>query len=606
MAKKKMKKKAALAEPGATQLVWKVIGFVQARRIAFSLLLIALLGILVYAKTFRAPFEFDDIFTIVNNPEITSFSNLLDGPYNSRIVGLLSFALNYRLNGLNVWGYHVFNLTVHISSALLVFWFVILAFRTPFFQKDLMEAPRYKSGPVIIALFSGLLFVVHPIQTQAVTYTVQRFASLATLFYLLSLVLYVSWRLKEKGSVLLYLGAIAAAILAMSTKEMTVTLPVIILLFEGAFFAGNIKRRLINLLPFFLTMLIVPLGLKASNVAMLSAEGDTPIPAPGDYLFTEFRVIVTYLRLLLFPAGQNLDYDYPVYHSFTDPNVFLSLFFLLAIAGTGIFIFHLSREKSDLAFLRLAAFGIFWFFITLSVESSVIPIADVIFEHRLYLPSIGFIIAVVTGGYVATAAIETKIPWIGKAAIPVLSIVVLMMAGATYARNSVWGDEVTLWSDVVKKSPAKDRPHFNLGTLYLQRGDTSRAAKEFEADINIRPDYAAAHLGLGDSYLLARDYTRAAAEFLLAVRYDPDLARAHNHLGLAYLNNSETSKAIAEFERAISLNPDYAEAHLYLGAAYMTLRDNNRAYAEFEEALRINPDFQEAKDNIRRLQSRGS
>lgn len=310
-----------------------------------------------------------------------------------------------------------------------------MTLRTPFFQaRTLNQAGKLNGSSAVsgtsafvIALFSALLFVVHPLQTQAVTYVVQRYTSLATLFYLLSIFMYAKWRAASAGSetavsktelapglnarrIIFYAAAVAAALLAMGAKEIAFTLPAILVLWEFSFYKGAVKKRLLYLLPFILAPVLIPLSLISSNSSLFTAEGETAPPAALDYLFTQFRVLVTYLRLLVFPVGQNLDYDYPLYHSFADLNVFLSFISLLLMVALGAFFFYRSRKKSSAAPLMLIAFGIFWFFIASSVESSVISIADVIFEHRIYLPSVGIIIAAVTGMVTASSALKHKVP----------------------------------------------------------------------------------------------------------------------------------------------------------------------------------------------------
>ncbi|MBI4823704.1 MAG: hypothetical protein HY805_05685, partial [Nitrospirae bacterium] len=281
------------------------------------LILIAILGILSYSNTFNVPFQWDEQELIENNPIVKNLSYFLEPSkakgfefYNalkSRYIGYLTFALNYKLHGFDVTGYHVFNITIHILNALLVYFLVVLTFRTPYlsnppsspFNKGGKEGDLEKGG--YIALFSALLFVSHPIQTEAVTYIFQRLASLCAFFYLLSLVLYIKWRLQVtlsltlphqgggkwwgrlhyfrrlspspnplprgegvRGRVmplLLYLASLLSAILAMKTKENAFTLPIVITLYEFFFFKGSLGKRVLYLIPLLLTMLIIPLTL---------------------------------------------------------------------------------------------------------------------------------------------------------------------------------------------------------------------------------------------------------------------------------------------------------------------------------------------------------
>ncbi|MBI4838692.1 MAG: hypothetical protein HY806_06030, partial [Nitrospirae bacterium] len=223
------------------------------------------------------------------------------------------------------------------------------------------------------------------------------------------------------------------------TKEIAFTLPIIIVLYEFMFFDGKIKKRILYLIPLLLTILIIPLAYMESGKSTGDLISDLSETARlqtemsrMDYLFTQCRVIVTYIRLLFLPVNQNLDYDYPVYHSFLNPNVFLSFLFLMVIFCIGVYLLYRSRITHYLSVcnaqavtLRITAFGILWFFVTLSVESSVIPIVDVIFEHRVYLPSIGAIIATTTFMFVLSIKIKDKLHHSNKIIISTLSLKLL-------------------------------------------------------------------------------------------------------------------------------------------------------------------------------------
>ncbi|MBI5203789.1 MAG: hypothetical protein HZA11_02605, partial [Nitrospirae bacterium] len=374
----------------------------------FHVLLIIVVGFLVYSNTFNVPFHFDDAPNIVENYKLRDLSNSWP-PSGSRWFGFLTFALNYYFGGLNTIGYHVVNLIIHIINAILVYWLVTLTLRTPYFKVSVISASEQtqktdtvpyspihpfssvSGGQAYLPLFIALLFVSHPIQTQAVTYIVQRFTSLATMLYLLSLAGYIKWR-ESKGqraegkeqqamnneqrvksyapSSMLYAVSLFSAILAMKTKEIAFTLPVIVALYEFMFFEGNPRKRILYLIPIILTMLIIPLSFIGIDKPIGDAIGELREAAQEteeiprwSYLFTQFRVIVTYIRLIFFPINQNLDYDYPIYHSLFNPEVFLSFLFLLLIFAFGIYL--LCAKRYTLSASRFLSFGIFWFFITL-------------------------------------------------------------------------------------------------------------------------------------------------------------------------------------------------------------------------------------------------
>jgi tetratricopeptide (TPR) repeat protein len=585
----------------------------------FSLIVIAVVCLLSYSNTFHVPFQFDDSFNISEKPFVRDISVFFDSvkmrrfspdsAFSMRIVGYFTFAVNYLIHGDDVAGYHVVNIAIHLISAILVYFLVLLTFRTPYFSG---QRSAVSSQPAYIALFTALLFVSHPVQTQAVTYIVQRLASLATLFYLLSLVMYIRWRLlleQKRGSGFFWASALLSAVLAMKTKEISFTLPLVIALYEFLFFHAAVKRRTLYLLPFLLTMLIIPLSLIGAAKPAGKIIGDVSEAmrvgsslSRWDYLFTECRVIVTYIRLLFFPVNQNLDYDYPVYHSFFDPNVFLSFLFLFSIFCGAVYLLFKSRHKAVgyrllekgsyplplNPYFRLIAFGIFWFFITLSVESSIIPITDVIFEHRLYLPSAGFFIAAASG---ISIALERFRDSLGKIVIAALGILIVLFSGLTYLRNNVWRSEVSLWEDVAGKSPMKARAYNGLGLAYQKEGRLDKALESFARAIAINPSYAVAYNSLGTAYFRKNFFGRAAEEFSKAIALEQGNAVFYNNRGLAYAAMGEIDRAAADYEEAIKLDPLYAEAYHNLGSVFHGKGLYDRAISEYSRAISIEPDI---------------
>ncbi|MBI5196913.1 MAG: tetratricopeptide repeat protein [Nitrospirae bacterium] len=685
------------------------------------MLFVVVLGLFIYSNSIHSPFHFDDASNIVENPiikDLQYFAEPLNAKafpsydtFKNRFIGYFTFALNCRLHGLDVTGYHAVNLAIHIINALLVYWLVLLTFLKVLKGQSVRVSESQSFDTLIlghfdtkfVALFSALLFVSHPIQTQAVTYIVQRFTSLATMFYLLSLVMYVKFRTQniehrtqttDKNSehraqnsdkrqkifsllsVFWYLGSVLSAVLAMKTKEIAFTLPIIIVLYEFVFFSPKLKiqnpeletlnskpetpnsylqtpnsqakacgytsrltpyaLRFLYLTPFLLTLLIIPVSYIGADTSAGDLLGDISETARLqtdmsrlDYLFTQFRVIVTYIRLLFLPINQNLDYDYPIYNSFLNPNVFLSFLFLLSIFGFGVYLFYYSKTKQQtsdtqaetcgyasrltphvLRFtpypLRLTAFGIFWFFITLSVESSVIPIEDVIFEHRVYLPSIGLIIAFISAVFCFSPYLSTfnlrPSSFLSRHAsritVLLLAAILIVFSIAAYQRNAVWKDEISLWQDVVGKSPSKPRPHYNIGFAYGKQGLLNEAIHEYSTAIRIKPDYHEAHNNLGVAYGRQKRVREAINEFLAAVKFKYDFPAAHNNLGFEYYKQGWFDKAIYEYLTAIRIKPDFPEAHNNLGIAYGRKGLFDDAIREFHTAIELRPDYQNAYYNL--------
>jgi tetratricopeptide (TPR) repeat protein len=557
------------------------------KRPVFHLVLIAVFGILVYSNTFDVPFQFDDTITIVKAPTAKKFDQSI---LMLRQVSYLTFALNYKLHGLEVWGFHVFNLAIHIISSMLVYSLVRLTFRTPLMVSSSL---RQKAGHV--ALISSLLFVCHPIQTQAVTYIVQRFASLAAMFYLLSLTFYIrcrlgtdirsslfgapaeasvqaGFRIKRFGiSVLFYALSLVSALLAMKSKEIAFTLPLTIVMYEFIFFNGSIKTKLLYLGPLFLTLFIIPFTLMSLNTSLgevlehiTDATRVQTEMSRLEYLFTELRVITTYVRLLLLPVGQNVDYDYPLYGSFFEPPVLLSFIFLLFIFGLGV---YMLRRSSGEAAGRLAAFGIFWFFLTLSVESSIIPIVDVIFEHRIYLPSVGAFISIVVGAYLMANKLTVR--WMLNAAAYISTITLIVLSVATYARNELWQSKIALWQDVIHKSPMKARGHNNLGNAYTDKGMFDKAIEQYRIASRLMPTWVDVYYNIGAAYEMNGQKDKAIDLFQYAASLKPDYERAFTSLGNIYKSKGQLDKAIEYYLRALEANPNEVSTNYNLGVSYV-------------------------------------
>jgi cytochrome c-type biogenesis protein CcmH/NrfG len=408
----------------------------------------------------------------------------------------------------------------------------------------------------------------------------------------------------------------------MKSKEIAFTLPLVIIVYEFTFFKSSLRRKLLFLLPVLLTLIIVSISVLRSDKSlgeMLSDVSEstrlqTSMPR-WDYLMTQMRVITTYIRLIVLPINQNLDYDYPIEHSIFTPPVFFSFLFLSAIFGTALYLLSLSRQGSKGEgqgqggmvpstfhhslltdhFSRLIAFGILWFFITLSVESSLIPIRDVIFEHRMYLPSVGLFAAITTAVFLAAQRLRME-----RIAISILVLTTLIFSGVTYARNTVWMSKITFWEDIIKKSPNKPRAHNNLGAVYYSQGRMEDALREFQLALRIKPDFADAHNNLGSVYAAQGLMDKATREFQSALLLKPDYADAHYNLGKFYFASGRMDEALREFQAAVKLKPDYADAHNNLGAVYETLGRVDDALREYQTSLQIDPGNIPARKNLER------
>lgn len=529
----------------------------------------------VYSNSLAGSFHFDDVF-LLQDPAILH-RDYLAGLGGTRYIPELSFILNYALGGREVLGWHLVNLALHGITVALVY--VIARLLVGRLEPD-------GSHRAWLPFAAALLFAVHPIQTEAVDYIWQRVAILAALFYLASVVLFILARLRSGGASkwLLWLGALLMGFLAMKCKENSFTLPFAVLLTDWLLIPKSPWRERWPALAFLLLLPVIPL----SHLDIMQDPGTGLLSQTVDitwwsYLLTESHVVLTYLRLLFLPLDQNLDYDYPLVQGL-DPLTCAALaFHLLLMAGCVMLLWRRDRFHPLLA---LAAFGLLWFYLTLAVESGLVPIRDVIFEHRLYLPSAGFIIAMVSLGAWALGKLPAPLLRRGCAVVIVTALTV-GFGGLTYARNRVWHDELSLWSDVVQKSPGKARGHSNLALAYQSEGRKDLALKEFETAHAEAPDDVGIMLDLVGDYELAGQDSSALALLKHAVEVAPGNADVHHWLGSLYLRAGALGPAEQEFTRAIALKPDDAGFHNDLGTAYERSGDYAAAVREYRESTRL-------------------
>jgi tetratricopeptide (TPR) repeat protein len=461
----------------------------------------------------------------------------------------------------------------------------------------------------------ALLWTVHPLQTESVTFVIQRTESLMGLFYLLTLYCFIRGvdrsgfmpdvsginpdlqiaRGKGAGpsnsqpstlsSRLWILASVLACLLGMATKEVMVTAPLVVLLYDRTFMAGTFReawrRRGGWYLGLFgtwllLGFLVVHMGGKRSGGAGFGL-GVTP----WAYALTQCRALVLYLRLSVWPHPLVLDYGTGVVRQFT--TVAPQAIVLTLLAGGTIFML---RYRPALGFLCA------WFFLILAPSSSVVPlVAQTMAEHRMYLPLATVIVLVVLGLYA----------WMGRRSLIVFAAAAVGLGCATFERNKDYRSALAIWSDTATKFPESARAHYNLGFVLMGLGRSQEAIPEYEAALRIDPNYAQAHNNLGEALAtIAGRLSDAISHYEAALQIAPDDAKAHSNLGNALLNiPGRLPDAIAEYETALRLQPDDAGMHRNLGHALLNspgrLPD---AMAEFKTALRLQPDSAEAQDDL--------
>ena len=547
----------------------------------FPIIILCCLGFLVYSNSFQNSFHFDDFPSITDNSAIRHIGNL-QGIWNywpTRFLTYFSVALNYQWGGYGVLGYHIFNFLTHLACGILLWWLTVLTFNTPALKK---EAIARHAKP--LAFFAAAIFLLHPIQTQPVDYIIQRATLLAALFYIASLSLYVKTRLiqgQEGGTRIWQLyfgGSLLSACAGMFCKEITISLPLTVCLYEFCFLRNKKSPGWKYVIVYFLVALIIPLTMILGKLVDFQKARFVNEAGPGisswHYFLTQTRVLVTYLRLLFVPVNQNLDYYYPASRSLFEAPVLFSLLLLALVISAGARLFRK---------YRLPSFCVSWFFITLLLESSFFPIADVIFEHRLYLPMAGFSIFLVSALYYL---LEEK----GfKVTVAILSVLVLFYSMASHQRNKVWKDEFTLWDDAARKSPQKARPYVNRGQAYQKKGRINLALTDYNKAIAIKSTYAEAFNNRAMVYQDSGSLDMALADYNKAVEINPKYAEAYVNRGIAYAKKGEAGLAFADFAKALEVLPDCAEAYVNRGTLYAKEGNLDLALADYNKAIDSNP-----------------
>jgi len=566
------------------------------------ILLICFSGLAVYANTFDSPFLFDDIPNIKRNPhvqiETLDAQNLAavihKSPNPRRPVANISFALNYLWGGYQVFGYHLVNLCIHLLNGILVYLLTaaVLA-RARHIQNH--KPPSVPDNKIPhIALFAALIFICHPIQTQSVTYIVQRMNSMSTLFYLLAFYLYMQGRLagRTRSRWLLYSGGLLAWGLALGSKEIAATLPLIILLYEWYFFQDLDRQWLRRNLLYSLGALLL-VGL--ATVLYLGANPLDRIV--GDYatrdftmyqrVLTQFRVVVFYMGLLLWPHPDRLNLLHHITTSTSLTTPTTTVLSLVMVVGLLCSAAMLARHN------RVLSFGILWFFLNLVIESSIIGL-EMIFEHRLYLPMVGF--SLILGCLWSVLLVHRPL-----GAVVLAGVLIISGGLATFDRNSTWQDEVTLWEDNIKKSPQLARPHVNLGLVLTDWNRLAEAIGHYRAAIRIEPDIVEALNNLGAALSRQNQEQEAEQHLRRVIGLKPRYAQAHGNLGIVLEKQGRIDDAIVHYKKSLQIQRTNPSAHNNLAIALTKQKRFDEAREHYYKAIRLKPDFPEAHNNLGRL-----
>ncbi len=552
---------------------------------AASLAILAVGTFAAYSRTFGVPLLFDDVGSIADNLSIRRLWLIwpvLSPPGGAGVGGRpllnLSLAANYAVGGTAVQGYHVVNLLIHILASWTLFALVRRTLRSP------VLAARFASTATPLALAVSAIWAWHPLQTEDVTYLSQRAESLMGLFYLLTMYCFVRGAdAGNRGSRRSwFLSSGLACLAGAATKEVIVTAPLMVLLYDRTFVYGGFRGAWRRHRPLYLGLSAIWLLLACRFLSLNHAEGVGYNAGVGynqgiawwEYGLSECRVVVRYLMLAFWPSPLVFDYGIQPQPSLAEVWPYAA-----AIASLVAWVVVGLRRTPG------AAFALCWFLLILAPSSSIVPIAgQPMAESRVYLSLAGPAALAVLGLFTISRR------W----SLPILAAVAAVLGFASYQRNKDYSSEEAIWSDTVAKNPTNARAHSNLGNGLLgQPGRLNEAITQFEEALRLAPGEFVTHNSLGYALFSEGRQREGIAQIEEALRINPDYPEAHANLGNAFAGMpGHLADAIGQYREAIRLQPGNAQMRNNLGFALLAMPGRfKEAIPEFEEALRLQPDF---------------
>jgi protein O-mannosyl-transferase len=524
----------------------------------------------VYGPALHSPFVLDDLY--LPYAEANPPHTLLGWIAFQRPLLMFSYWVDYQMGAGDPHGYHTTNVLLHFFVSTVVM----------FIAARLLEwtgvTGRMRQA---LAVFSGALFLLHPLQTESVAYVASRSEVLSVLFYYSAFAVFL-YSNRDSLTLLRAVAIVALFGAAAATKEHTLTLPILIVLTDFFWHRGGLRRNgaLYALLALACAAggVVVARVLLASNTAGFRMADLSPV----SYFFTQCRVVWIYVRMFFLPFGQNVDPDIPISKGLLDHGAIFGLAALLAVIAAA----WIYRKRWP-----LASFGVFVFLLLIAPTSSVIPIRDVLAERRAYLPFLGLILI----------AIELLRRLQFSQAVSACAAVLFASSILTYQRSDVWSTPLALWQDSTAKSPGKMRPRFHLAFTEYQMGDCAKAAQDFEAASHLdSPDYRLL-VDWANSLDCAGREEDAATEFNAAARLNPQMAEAWVGLSSVYGKQNKLDEALKVLAQAEAIDGGIAQIYVNRGGVYQLLGNNPAAIEEYQRALAIDPSNRSAREALRRL-----
>ncbi len=555
-------------------------------------------GFLIYSNSFNNEFFWDDDDSIVNNTYIKDIKyfprffseNLIAGTGQItnywRPVLLISFSFDYHLFGLSPIDFHVHNTLLHILSAFLIF---ILLY-------------KLSKGNLLLSYFPALIFLVHPLQTEAITYIAGRADPLSSVFSLISLIFYYYYREKLKNKYVFW--SLIAFILALLTKEQVILLPLLIASLEIFFFLSrkNWKNSLKKLLPFFLISLVYFILritiLNFNDILSGSTYLESYSSSIGTRLLTFTWVINKYFALLFAPFNLHMAYEVePVTTIFS-----WSVFLFICLISLIVILAYKTWSKN-----KLITFGFLWSFIILLPRTNILKINRPMYEHWLYLPIMGFFLAFFGLILLMINRVKDKnrkktLKYVFISLIIIFSI---YLSYQTIERNRDWRDPITFYEKNLNYTPNSYIQRNNLGMAYAKSSRHAEAITEYQKAISIADIYPQVHYNLANSLVILNNLKEAESQYLISVDMSPGFSLAYQGLLNIYLSQGEKNKAYLLLAK-LKLNIPEANYNLIAWKTYIFLGDYDKSIESLETLSNIYSDNLELRNTLIKLKLENS
>jgi tetratricopeptide (TPR) repeat protein len=514
--------------------------------------LLIVVGVVAFLPTLKCEFIFDDRALVENNPLLRGAGGIKEVLTSGRTLRMITLVVDHALWGMNPPGYHVTNIILHVLTGLMVFWVF-----------------RRITGQTIIPMVLALIFLCHPLTTEAVASIANRKESLHSLFSLLAIWAYF----KADDKRWWFAVAFLSFLLALTSKEVAIAVPLLILVIDWLVR----ERNLIAVLRkrgWFLGLMIVPIIMGAvyrfrttrlGDILDVDVTGGMPYP---NVAATSLNRIVDYLRLTVVPHPLSADYYTVLVQSFFNIKTLLGILIVVGLVGGGF----LLRKRQPLITLSF-----WWIFITWLPISNLYPSAYFLAERYFYFPLLGVVLLAAIGW-------EALRKFSGFAWV-VLGLVVVMFSALTLSRCRSWENEYKLWWSTLRHQPDNPKAHYYFANALRERGRFTDAVVEFRKAVELKDDFIWAWVNLGNLYTIGRHFDHAIPTYEKVMELDPNLSVVHNNLGCAYYNMGEVEKASDHYQRAVELNPKYAEAWNNIGVAFYEDGEIDSAVIYFYRAI---------------------